>query len=252
VLDLSPLAHFGLLLVRPGMLMLLAPGIGGVGVPAQARLGLTVLLALALFPSVAIPRGDGNAIVTAIIAREAVIGLSLAFVVRALIAGAEFAGHMSGFQIGFSYGATIDPQNGVNNTMLATFYGLLATLGFLAINGHHMLIRALAMSYDGLPIGMGTVNGSLVGTVGDITGLVFVVGVRLAAPVVIALLIVELAVGLISRTAPSLNFMIIGYPVRIILGLVLVAVLVPTIPSVTNAMIETVMRLALRTAAAFR
>ena len=129
MLDLSPLAHFGLLLVRPGMLMLLAPGIGGVGVPAQARLGLTVLLALALFPSVAIPRGDGNAIVTAIIAREAVIGLSLAFVVRALIAGAEFAGHMSGFQIGFSYGATIDPQNWSLCERVTVTIGLVGTNG---------------------------------------------------------------------------------------------------------------------------
>src|SRR5262245_41335679 len=99
------------------MLLMLAPGIGGAFVPGPAKIGLTVLIALVLFPSVAIPSGNGNAIVTAIIAREVVIGLSLAFVLRAFIAAAELGGHLSGFQIGYSYGATVDPQNGVQNTM---------------------------------------------------------------------------------------------------------------------------------------
>jgi len=252
VIDVTPLAHFGLLLVRPGMLMMLAPGLGGAFVPGQVKIGLTVLVALALLPSVAIPPGDGNALVTAVIAREIVIGLSLGFALRALIAGAEFGGHLSGYQIGFSYGATIDPQNGVRNTMLATLYGMLATLGFLAINGHHMLLRALAMSYTGLPIGMGHINGTLLMTVRDIMALVFIVGARLAAPIVIVLLVVEVAVGLISRSSPSLNFMIIGYPVRLVIGLFVLAAVVGTVPSVTNAMLEGVLMLAMRTAAIFR
>lgn len=234
------------------MLMLLAPGIGGVFVPGQVKIGLTVLIAFALFPTVAIPPGNGNAIVTAVIAREAVIGLSMAFALRALIAAAEFAGHLSGYQIGFSYGATVDPQNGVQNTMLATLYSMLATLGFLAVNGHHMLLRALAMSYEGLPIGMGQVNGTLLVTVRDILALIFTVGVRLAAPIVVILLVVELAVGLVSRTSPSLNFMIIGYPIRIVVGLFVLAALIQTIPAVTNNMIEPTIRLGLRTAAVFR
>lgn len=252
MIDVTPLAHFGLLLVRPGMLLMLAPGLGGAFVPGQVKIGLTVLIALALFPSVAIPAGNGNALVTAIIAREIVIGLSLGFAVRALIAGAEFAGHLSGYQIGFSYGATIDPQNGVRNTMLATLYGMLATLGFLAINGHHMLLRALAVSYSGLPIGMGGISGTLLTSVRDIMALVFVVGARLAAPIVIVLLVVEIAVGLISRTSPSLNFMIIGYPIRLVIGLFVLGALVGTIPAVTNAMTESAIMLAMRTAAIFR
>jgi len=252
MIDVSPLAHFALLLVRPGMLLMLAPGIGGASVPSPAKVALTVLTALVLFPSVAIPRGDGNAILTAIIAREVVIGLSIAFVIRALVAGAEFAGHLSGYQIGFSYGATIDPQNGVQNTAVAALYGMLATLGFLAINGHHMLLRALAASYTGLPIGMGQVNASILTSVRDILGLVFTVGVRLAAPIVIVLLIVEVAVGLVSRTSPSLNFLIVGYPLRLVVGLVVLAAVVGTIPAVTNALVESVLMLAARTAAAFR
>jgi flagellar biosynthetic protein FliR len=249
-MDFAVLARFGLLLVRPGMVVMVTPGLGGQHLPAPAKIGLTVLLALGLLPSVSTAPGDAT--LTAIIAREVAIGLSLAFVMRALIAGAELAGHLSGSQIGFSYGATVDPQSGVRNNMLSTLYGLLATLAFFAINGHHMVLRALTASYAALPIGGGAINESLVGSVRDMLGLVFIIGARIAAPIVIVLLLVELAVGLISRSSPSLSFMVIGYPIRILIGLLLLAALVPVIPAVTNSMLDTVLVMGAGTAAAFR
>jgi flagellar biosynthetic protein FliR len=114
------------------------------------------------------------------------------------------------------------------------------------------VLRALSASYAGLPIGGGQVSTSLVGSVQDILGLVFVVGARLAAPIVIVLLIVELAVGLIARSSPSLSFMVIGYPIRLVIGLFLLGVLVPTIPAVTASLLDTAMRMAAGTATAFR
>jgi flagellar biosynthetic protein FliR len=251
-MDFSVVARFALLLVRPGMIVSIAPGIGGAYMPAHVKVGLTVLIALGLLPSVVIPAGAGSVPMLVLIAREAAIGLSLAFVVRLLIAGAEFAGHLAGYQIGFSYGATIDPQSGVRSTMLATLYGSLATLAFLAINGHHMLLRALTASYVGVPMGAGQIDASIVRMVSEMLGLVFIVGTRLAAPIVIVLLIVELGIGLISRSSPSLTFMVIGYPIRIIVGLFLIGVLIPTVPAVTSSLLETVVVMAARAAAAFR
>jgi flagellar biosynthetic protein FliR len=252
VIDLAVVERFALLLVRPGMLVMIAPGIGGNHIPAPVKIGLTVLLALGLLPSVGVPRALPEVSLAMVIAREAAIGLSLAFVLRALIAGAELAGHLSGQQIGFSYGATIDPQSGVRNNMLSTLYGSLATLGFLGINGHHQLLRALAESYAGLPIGIGHLNPSIVASVRDIFALVFILGARLAAPIVVVLLIVELAVGLISRTSPALSFMVIGYPIRIVVGLMLLAALVGTIPAVTNSLVGSVLLTGANTARAFR
>jgi flagellar biosynthesis protein FliR len=251
-MDLSVLERFAMLLVRPGMVVMLAPGLGGAQIPVQVKVGLTVLLGIGLLPSVDVPRGLGELGLSVVIAREAVIGMSLAFAVRALIAGAEFAGHLSGQQIGFNYGATIDPQSGVRNNMLATLYGLLATLGFLAINGHHAVLRALAASYAGLPIGGGRLDPSIVTSVREILALVFIVGVRLAAPVIVVLLVVELAVGLISRASPALSFMVIGYPIRLIVGLALLAALIPTIPAVTNSLLDSVLMTGATMARAFR
>ncbi|MGE3401574.1 MAG: flagellar biosynthetic protein FliR [Vicinamibacterales bacterium] len=244
--------RFGLLLVRPGMVVAVAPGVGGNYIPGPARVGFLALLAIGLLPNVEFPAAAAAVPVSVVIAREAAIGLAIALVVRALIAGAEFAGHLAGYQIGFSYGATIDPQSGVNNTMLATFYGLLATVGFFAVNGHHAVLRALAASYAALPIGAGQVNVSLVAGVRDILGLVFVVAVRLAAPVVVVLLIVELALGLISRVSPALSSMVIGAPIRIVVGLLVLALTLPTIPRVTASLVQTALRIGAQTAGAFR
>jgi flagellar biosynthesis protein FliR len=252
-MDFSVIARFALLLVRPGMIVSIAPGIGGAFLPAQVKVGLTVLIALGLLPSVLVPAGaGGGGTMMVLIAREAAIGLSLAFVVKLLIAGAEFAGHLAGYQIGFSYGATIDPQSGVRSTMIATLYGSLATLAFLAINGHHMVLRALTASYAGVPMGTGQINESLVTSVSEMLGLVFIIGVRLAAPIIVVLLIVELGIGLISRSSPSLTFMVIGYPIRIVIGVFLIGVLIPTIPAVTASLLDTVLMMSARTAAAFR
>jgi flagellar biosynthetic protein FliR len=250
--EFLPIARFAVLLIRPGALVFMAPGLGGQYTTSATKIGLTVLLALAVIPVAHVPDDFGDVALTLVIFREVAIGLGLAFAVRALIAGAEFAGHLSGFQIGFSYGATIDPQSGVRNNMLAMLYGSLATLAFLAINGHHMLLRAMAASYQGLPIGVGHIDASILTAVTQTFALVFTVAVRLAAPIVVTLLVVELAVGLISRTAPSLSTMVIGYPIRIVIGLFVLAVVIPTIPAVTTSLLDGVMELSLRFAAAFK
>jgi flagellar biosynthetic protein FliR len=252
VIDLTPVLRFGLLLVRPGIVVMIAPALGGIYVPAHVKIGLTALIAFGLLPLVSVPPTGGDVGLSMMIVREVAIGMSLALVTRALLVAAEFGGHLAGFQIGLSYGATVDPATGVRNTMLATLYSLMATITFLGVNGHHALLRALAESFVRLPIGGGHVNQSLVTSVGQIFALVFTVGVRLAAPIVIVLLLVELGIGLISRTAPALSAMVIGYPLRIVIGLAVLAAALGTVPGVVSSVIERVISLGFETAAAFK
>ena len=251
-MDHEPVVRFALLLVRPGMVVMLAPGLGGRQIPAPVKIGLTVLLALGLLPVVALPAPVDGAGLPIVVLHEVAVGLAIAFTVQALIAGVEFAGHLSSSQIGFSYGATVDPASGVRSTVLVSLYGALATVTFLGVNGHHAVLRALAASYGSVPVSAGQVSVSLVDAVRDLLGMVFVVGLRLAAPVLVVLLIVELAVGLISRAAPSLTFMVIGYPLRIVIGLFVVATLIYSVPSVTASMIERALVLGARTAGSFK
>ena len=252
MIDLSTVVRFALLLVRPGMIVMIAPMLGGTYAPAHVKLGLTVLLALALAPSVAVPAASNDVSLTLLVAREIVIGLSIALAARALVAAAELAGHLSGFQIGFSYAATVDPVSGVRNTVVTSLYGLLALLAFFAINGHHDILRALAISYAKLPIGAGGIDGSVLTAVRQMLALVFTVGARLAAPIIVVLLIVELAIGLIARSAPAMSFMVVGYPVRLIVGLAALALMIATVPAVVSSMVGRTIGIGLDLAAAFR
>jgi flagellar biosynthetic protein FliR len=249
-MEFGAIARFGILLVRPGALMMIGPGLGGQQVPMQVRVALTALLALALAPSVTLPSGPSLGLL-AVVFREVLIGLSLGLAARAVIAGAELAGHLCSQQIGFSYAATVDPEGGARNTVLASLYGLLATLTWLAIGGHHLLIRALDASYTGLPIGGGGVDASLLTSVREVLGIVFVTGLRLAAPLMAVILVVEVALGLVSRAAPALNFFVIGYPVRIAVGLFVVALTIAAVPGVVRSLAERVITAGLAMARAF-
>jgi flagellar biosynthetic protein FliR len=246
------LAGFALLLVRPGMLVIGTPLFGGSYAPAQVRVGLIVLVATVLAPFIALPSPVAAGGLVLLVARELVIGLALAFAIRVLLAGAEFAGHFSGYQIGLSVGSLIDPLTGVRNNVLAILYINVAIVVCLSTNAHHALLRALLDSYQALPIGPGGLDVTGVSHVAGLLGTVFVMGVRIAAPVVLVLLVVELALGLLGRVAPALNVMIAGAPVRLVVGLLLVAATTIVFPSVISQYLPGAFRLAADLAASFR
>lgn len=251
-MTLADVGGFAVLLVRPGMLVLGTPFFGAVSAPAVVRIGLTVLVGLLLAPVVALPGTIPPAVLAAMILREVAIGLALALAIRVIVFGAEFAGQFAGYSIGLSVGSLIDPQSGVRNNTLAILYTNLVVLIAFATNTHHRLLAALADSYTALPPGIGGVDASLAGHVAGMLGIVFVIGVRLAAPVVIVLLVVELALGLVGRVAPSLNVMMSGAPIRLAIGLLVVAAGVAAVPSVVSHYLPLAFDLAADTARSFR
>ena len=123
---------------------------------------------------------------------------------------------------------------------------------FLLTNAHHAFLRALRDSYERLPIGAGQIGASLPQAVIELLGLVFTFGVRLAAPLIVVLLVAELALGLVARAAPALNLMVVGAPVRLLLGLVLLGVVAPAAIGVLDSLSGTVLQLGVRAAEAFR
>jgi len=224
------IAGLALLLVRPGFLVLATPFLGSGYAPAPLRVGLTLIIAIVLAPFVAVPEALTPAGVAIVVLREVGIGLALSLAIRIVVLAADFAGHLTGYQIGLSMGSLIDPQTGVRNNTIAILYANLAIIMSFATNAHHSLLRALADSYRALPIGLGGVDRSLADGVAGLIGAVFVLGVRIAMPVVVVLLLVELALGILARVAPSLNMMTAGAPIRLIVGLLVVAATVTSLP----------------------
>lgn len=248
----EPFIRFGILMVRPGMLVVAAPPFGAAYAPLPVRLGLTILLTVVLLPVTAAPVSFGLIDLVVVVARELAVGFSLAMGIRALIGGAELAGHLTGYQLGFSYGSIVDPQSGVRNSMFAVLYANLAVITFFGTNGHHALIRAMAASYAQIPIGIGHIDGSLVTTVTGMLGVVFVLGVRLAMPLILVLLVVEVALGLVSRAAPGINLMVVSQPLRLLIGLLVLASIISIAPGLIGRYVTPSLELGMRGALAFR
>lgn len=252
MIDLMPFMGIGLLLVRPGALIISAPGFGGVYAPAQVKIGLTLLLAIVLAPSASLPAIDSGASLALIVTREMAIGVALGTAIRALVSAAELAGQLAGFQMGLSYSAIVDPQSGVRNNLLASLYGNIAMITFLLTNAHHAFLRALRDSYESLPMGAGHVAPSLPQAIVGLLGLVFSFGARLAAPLVVVLVITEIALALIARSAPALNLMAVGAPIRVIVGLILLGFVAPAAVGVLSGVSSTVLQAGVHAAEAFR
>ncbi len=252
MIDLDFVTRLGLLLIRPGALVLTAPPFGGQYTPAPVKIGLSVMLGVAMAPLVALPGEVPVAALAVVAVREMAIGLALALAVRVLMAGAELGGQLAGFQLGFGYAAVVDPNTGARNNLLASLYSALTLFTFLGLNAHHALLRALAESYRAMPVGVGQLHGTIAGSVASLLGIVFVYGTQVAAPVVIVLLIVELGVGLISRAAPALNLMVIGFPLRLLAGLIALAATIAVVPSMVERLLGPALEAAGKLAFAFR
>jgi flagellar biosynthesis protein FliR len=252
VIELSPIFVFGLALVRPSLLVTGTPLFGGAFAPAPIKVGLIVAMTALLAPVIDLPRVMDPGALVVVALREALIGLAIALSIRLLVAGAELGGHLTGFQLGLSYAALVDPQSGVRNNVLAALYGTLTVFVFLLINGHHDVLRAFAESYAALPVGTGEVGATLGTTVIRMFGLMFMLGVRLAAPLVITLLVVEIALGVLARVAPTLNLMVTAAPIRLLVGWMVLAVTIRVLPEVVSRALPGALELGARAASAFR
>jgi flagellar biosynthetic protein FliR len=249
---IDALPQLGLLLVRPGMLILTAPFFGAVFAPPQVRAGIALLLAFTLSAIVPTPPLTTALALTAMLIREASIGLALGLAVRMLTAVAEFAGELGSYQSGMSAGAMVDPVSGVRNTQIAAVYTNLTIVICFVTNAHHVFLRALVASYEQVPMGLGSVQPALAGTVAHMLGFVFIFGMRLAAPMLVVLLLVEVVIGLMTKVAPSLNIMVLGAPLRVPIGLMMAAITASTLPALLTHMVPAAVELALEAARAFR
>jgi flagellar biosynthetic protein FliR len=253
-MDLAALERIGILVVRPGALLMATPVFGAAFAPPLVRIGLLLLVTFALAPVITLPADMSQVSTTLIAGRELLIGLALSLSVRVLVAGAELAGHLSGFQIGFAYSSLVDPQSGARNGVLSALYANLVVMVFLIVDGHHQLLQALVASYSALPIGASAwaSTGDLAPLVARTLGTVFVIGIRIAAPVVFVLFVIEVSLGLLSRAAPQLNISVNAAPLRLFTGLAVLGATLAVVPDVVHTSLAPVFQIAARIAAALR
>lgn len=211
-------------LFRVGGFFLVAPVLGSALVPARIRLGLalasSVLLAPLLPPVAAFdPLSPGTVL---LIAGELLLGIALGFVMQLFFQVFVLGAQLVGTQMSLGFASLVDPAHGVGVTVLAQYYTLLLTLVFLAGNGHLAMLEVMIESFRYLPAGAGWLapeqGWSLVGA----GSWLFAGGLLLALPAVTALLVVNLALGVMMRAAPQLNLFSLGFPASMVFGLFVV------------------------------
>jgi flagellar biosynthetic protein FliR len=219
---------FLLVLARLGGLVALAPVFGHLVVPVRIRAGMAAVLAAALVPAVAAAPAPASIwSLVGMIGVEAGIGAVLGLVAQLVLAGVQIGGQLAGVQMGFGIVNLIDPQTHAQVSVIAQWENLLALLVFLVLDVHHLLLRALIGSFQvAAPGAVALTAASLHDTVAMAADL-FVIGVRVAAPVVIALLLTNGALGVLARTVPQLNVFVVGFPLNIGVGLVVLGASLP-------------------------
>lgn len=217
-------------MVRPGAAFLAAPVFGATFVPVQLR--LIVALAIGI-PAMAVTDftlpADGLASIEGflLIAGEVMAGLALGFAVQIGFSAALIAGEVIGNTMGLGFAAMMDPATGQQNPALSQFLAILATFLFLAVGGHLALAATIVESYRALPPGDAWLTAESVRGLVFFGGVLFAAGLSIALPVGFALVLVQLVMGMLARSAPALNLFAVGFPATLLAGLVLLAIAAP-------------------------
>lgn len=214
-------------------LISMAPIFNNVGMPALTRLmvGLAVTFSLApALPVLPVVAG-GSWIGLAMVAEQTLIGILMGMALRIAFAAVDVAGELIGLQMGLSFAVAFDPINGGSTPVIAEFLGLFTSLIFLAMNGHLLALTVLAESFTLLPVTTEPFQAIALSNVVAFGATLFSTGVLLALPLITALLVTNLALGVLARIAQQLNLFAIGFPVTLGLGFVVLLMSLPYIGS---------------------
>ncbi|RQO33271.1 flagellar biosynthetic protein FliR [Herminiimonas sp. KBW02] len=206
-----------------------APLFGNVSVPARVKIALGIMLALIISPTVpALPALDPMSLPGfLILVQQLIIGLSIGFAMRITFAGVEMAGEIIGMTMGLGFASFFDPQTRARSSAISQFLALLTLMIYLATNLHLVVLSTLAQTFEMLPISSSFVSAGGMLEVVKWGGRIFSAGVQLSLPIVAALLITNIALGILTRAAPQLNIFGIGFPITIGVGFIMIGIVLP-------------------------
>jgi len=227
----------------------LAPLFSSRQLPPRVRTVVAVALAVGLLPAALhgqhLPH-DALAI-AGLVLKELLVGLAYALVLGMLLAAVSTAGAFLDMLVGFSFGSLVDPLTGNQSAVLTQLYGLLAIAIFIAIDGEAWVVQGLARTYDLVPLSAAPHLGGLAKGVTAAFAGIFTSALEVAAPVLLAVVITDVAFGVVSRVVPQLNVFAVGFPVKVVVGLLVVAASLPFVSGWLSDQLQTSVGDALRT-----
>ncbi|MCK4388863.1 MAG: flagellar biosynthetic protein FliR [Desulfobacterales bacterium] len=224
ILSLSPeqFKSFVLILIRVSIVLFMVPVFGSGIWPNMVKAGLALIISIILLPVVepapalfpeTILGGAG------LILSELVLGLIIGLTIRLIFTAVQLAGQLVGFQMGFAIANVLDPESGSQSSILSQMGYWVAILIFLLLNGHHVMLDALADSFAIVQVGSMGLSDGLFDKMLEVSGDMFTMAVKLGAPAIAALLMTSAAFGIIAKVVPQMNILIAAFPVKIVVGL---------------------------------
>ncbi|MFH0918892.1 MAG: flagellar biosynthetic protein FliR [Fibrobacterota bacterium] len=232
--------------VRITSMIAVLPILGSRGTPVTVKLGLSVILTMILFPLLAvrvleIPTGLFS--FSVLVAKELFIGITMGFAASLIFAILQYGSYIMDQEMSFTFAETFDPMTETSTTPIAQLNAVIFSVMFLILGGHRLLIMAMANAFEIIPLGSVRFNaGPIAWQMTRMTGAIFNVGLAFAAPVVVTLIITTAVLGIIARTAPQLNIFIVGLPLRIGLGFLLIVTCLPQFFAFFEGMVQTMNR----------
>jgi flagellar biosynthetic protein FliR len=227
-------------LTRILALMMTAPLFGNLNVPARTKIALGILLALVVAPGVpALPAADPMSFAgLLILAQQFLVGAAMGFAMQIVFTGIEMAGEVAGLTMGFGFATFFDPQTRGRSSAISQFLSLLAIMLFLATNMHLVMLSTLVESFTTLPVSAAPFGGGGLRQIAMWGATVFSAGTQLALPMIAALLITNIALGVLTRAAPQLNLFGIGFPITLGAGFIVLALSLPYLATPINRLFE--------------
>jgi flagellar biosynthesis protein FliR len=231
------LIHVAVVFVRVGAALFFSPIWGHPGLPHYLRI-LLVLSTSLMISEVTAVNAAAYSSPALLIPTEFLIGLLLCMGIRIAFAGLHLAGQLIGYYLGFSTVQTIDPSTANRSTMMANFLTMAGYALILATNQHHTILRTLIASYNAFPVGSIIQPAQWFDNLFSSAAQIFVVGWKIALPVFVATLLVEIAVGLVSRMQPQINMMIVSAPLKLCVGLLALGASLAFLPRALGGLLD--------------
>lgn len=232
---------FALILLRMIAFVVSSAVFGSPTINVSLKVLLSILLSVLLYPVVKVGNVDYQLISNQIIGlaiRELIIGLSLGFLTRLFFFVVTMTGDLVSVSVGLSASQLFNPMMGTNGNTLDQFYSTIGTLVFLAINGHYMLLNGIAQSYELIPVSSLALNMGPFAEMAVFGQTVMMMAIKMCAPVLITVLLVNLAMGILGRAVPQINVLVTSMPVTIMLGMMVVFLCLPLLIIEMNGLVE--------------
>ncbi|ACL02708.1 flagellar biosynthetic protein FliR [Desulfatibacillum aliphaticivorans] len=221
-LDMNEMAVFALILIRVSVILFMFPVFGSNLIPLPVKAGLSLLLTLYLTPIVQVnPQSFPDTVLEGgvMILCEAVMGLTLSLIVSFFFAAVQVGGQLVGYQMGFAIANVFDPVSGGQMSILSNFAFWVTLVLFIVLNGHHIFIRAVAHSFEIVPVGHLYAGRSIMPSMIKLSTDMFTLSLQIAGPAIVALLLVNAAFGIVAKVVPQINILIVAFPINVGMGL---------------------------------